>query len=264
MNVFDSQHEFVDNNSVEASGYKLGSGDFLYQRFSNYVSPEQVKGLKVLDIGSKLGAAGAYVLSNGASKYVGVDFDPVFVKASRENLKKYYDESKYEIILSDAETLMYHDKFDIVFVGRVLHQFKNSFLLLKTLSEIADSIVIEDLHPPQFILNYLLEKNNVDNLQELKHELEYNYPIHECHSVDVVNFLSNYPFGNSDTVISNPAHGSAYSIGFLRNIFRYWSFNLDLTGYEVMKKMYPNEYGLGKSNSLQECKKYIVKFNKNV
>lgn len=33
MSVFDRQHEFVDNIGIEASEYRLGSGEFLHDRF---------------------------------------------------------------------------------------------------------------------------------------------------------------------------------------------------------------------------------------
>ena len=247
-NIFENQLEFI----MDDFGF---TKDTIYTRYSSFISPEKIKGLSVLDIGCYHAAAGAYVLSNGAKEYTGVDFDIDSVNASNTNLEKYYKNYSWRILHSSiSDYLKVNDKkFDIIFLSRTLHGMSyDSVETLVALSNICDSIVIESgssVKPLLKIRKLLKEKklSNNSGIKELLYFLEYEYPGME--------FMKNT---NSDF------YNVRHSLGFLKTLFNRLGFVEDLSSYEKLKSMYPEEYGFGSDENLDETVvgKYIIKFDR--
>lgn len=246
--IFKHQPEFV----MDDFGF---TEDTIYTRYSSFISPEKVKGLSVLDIGCYHAAAGAYVLSHGAKEYTGIDFDIDAVNISNKNLEKYYKNYPWRIIHSSiSEYLKTNSKrFDVIFLSRTLHGMSHdSIETLVSLSNICDSIVIESGSSvkPLLKIKKLLKENKLSNdsgIKELLHFLEYEYPGME--------FMKNT---NSDF------YNVRHNIGFLKTLFNRLGFVEDLSSYEKLKSMYPEEYGFGSNENLDETVigKYIIKFDK--
>lgn len=268
MNLFYKQSEFVTKdpsfNFKAESEVIMHNHENLYLRLTHWILPEQLKGLTVLDIGSKVSAAGAYSLFNGAAKYVGVEQDYNLVKVAEENIKKYYPFADTSIVCSSAEDFIdrCNEKFDIVFLGRVLHSIKDGAHYLKRLSKIANSIVIEDVHPLNMPVTFLSDqlKNTVD-LTLLFYNLEYCYPLSESHSLDLFEQIKSYPCVDDNT---NRLSKTLYSIGFLKGLLSPEGFSYDLSAYESIKNLFPEEYGYGLYKNRDGVKKYIMRFNKHV
>jgi hypothetical protein len=269
MNPFNYQSDFVTRdpsfNFEAESGIVLNNQENLYIRFKNWIQPEQIAGLKVLDLGSRVSAAGGYVLGNGAIEYLGIEADAELVNIARENLKKYYPNSKSSVILDTAESFVEYNtnEFDIAFVGRVIHKINDGVRFLKQLSKTAKIIIIEDVHPLNLITNFLISNKNIDD-KDILFELEYNYPTIEMHPVSAVQYINNYPFGRSNIVINDSELNTMYSIGYLKRLFQSLGFIEDLSPYEYMKELFPEEYGYGFYKNNNGIKKFVIRFVKNV
>jgi hypothetical protein len=194
-------------------------------------------------------------LSNGAKEYVGIDFDIISVNISKNNLKKYYENYHWEIVHTSVKDYLKSNgkKFDIVFLSRTLHGMSvDSIELLIALSEIADTIVIESGTTVKSVLKIkkLLQERKLtknSGLDELLHFLEY-----ECPDIEYMK--------NTNSDFYNIKH----SLGFLKIFFNRLGFIEDFSSYEKLKNMYPEEYGFGSIENLDETVigKYIVRFTR--
>jgi SAM-dependent methyltransferase len=267
---FEDQPEFLttDPSYQHQISTKLVMKDFknCYLRFSHWATPAELKNKSILDIGCRVGATGGYIFKHGAARYVGIDNEKELIDSAHDNLKKYYPNSDYELHFVDAEEFVYHknkEKFDIVFVGRVLHYIKNGALFLEALAKIADMIVIEDASPPLMPINYLLKhvRPGPDIDAIIKH-LEYGYSTSETdYFYNFFKDYDGYPF-NTVTSSKDSFIGSAYTIGFLCRILNKQGFKEDFEMYENAKKLFPQEYGFGMYDKRDGAKKYILRFMK--
>ena len=257
-NFFKNQPEFLIVTGIEMDDFGF-TEDTIYTRYSSFIQPEKVKGLSFLDIGCWFGAAGSYVLANGAKEYVGVDFDLEIVKEARNNLEKYYKNHSWEIIHSSLNDYLKNNdrKFDVIFLSRTLHGMStDSIEMLSSLSAICDCIVIESAGPFKswMKIKELLIDNKLivnENLNEFLHFLEYEYPYFE--------FMKN---------TNNNFYNVKHSLGFLKSLFHQLGFVEDFSSYENLKLLYPHVYGFGDIEKLDLSTaetvvgRYIVRFNK--
>jgi hypothetical protein len=268
MNPFYNQPDFLTRdpsfNFKTESGIVLNNQENLYTRLTHCIPLKDIKGRSVLDIGSKTSAAAGYVLFNGASKYVGVEKDYDLSKIANENIKKYYPGADASILCSSAEEFIKNTnkKFDIVLLGRVLHLINDGAYFLKKLSTIANTIIIEDVHPLCMPVVYL--KDHLENQSDfipLFYNLEYSYALSETYSLDLFEQIKNYPCVDDNT---DRLSSTVYSIGFLKGLLSPVGFNCDLSSYENLKKIFPEEYGYGLYKNRDGVKKFVARFNKNV
>lgn len=129
------------------------NGDFHSLRHSLCLDPEFLKGKRVLDLGSCVGATGAWVLHHGAEKYVGVEIQKHFADLSKDNLSKYFDNPRWEIITSSFDDFFENniEQFDIVIALEVIYTVPSVEIFLKCISDLgAELIVIDTLEHPDF------------------------------------------------------------------------------------------------------------------
>jgi precorrin-6B methylase 2 len=239
-------------------GLELYTLDNSYIRFNHWASPEELKNKTVLDIGCKVASAGGYTLMNGASKYVGIDNNQTYIDIAEKNLKKYYSASDWKLFSLDAKNFLEQNtqKFDFVFVGRVLNHINDGYSFIESISKIANTIIIEDAHPPMFLLNELAVSEAI-----LK-DVELNYPICETHYFhNIFQDYKNYP-NHKITSQEDSLLGSAYSIGFLKRILNQLGFQENLSPYYSIKKIFPDEYGYGIYKQRDGIKKFIIRFER--
>lgn len=157
-NVFDVQKDFIelDNRSNRAKENAEADADFTYTVTSEFMfkrhklmlPPETLQGLRVLDVGSCLGATGAWCLSNGASHYTGLEVQPEYANLSKQLLSKYYNSDKFTIIEQSIEEFNSTEKYDIVIASGVVYGVLDVFEFCRKLTSLAkDTIVIESRHP---------------------------------------------------------------------------------------------------------------------
>ena len=269
MNIFYQQPEFITRdpsfNFKAESGIVLNNQENTYVRFSHWIHPDDVCGLSVLDIGSRTSAASAYVLAHGAAEYLGIESDPTLANIATENIKKYYPTANATVMCILAEDFIKNTnkKFDVAFVGRVLHQIDDGVHFLKNLSKITNTIIIEDVHPLHMPIVYLLNKlDKEDDLTQLFYNLEYCYASSEAYCLDLFNQLKVYP--DLEEGVNVPISATVYSIGFLKETFKLLGFSSDTSSYEDIKKIFPDEYGYGLYKNKLGVKKFIIRFYRNV
>ena len=267
---FEGMKEFLDTDP--SFGFQISTGLVLknykntYLRYSHWATSTELKGKSVLDIGCRVGAAGAYALANGANRYVGIDNESDLIDHAKNNLEKYFSNSDIELHYVDAEEFVSNckEKFDFVFLGRVLHYINNGAGFLKAISKIADNIVFDDAHPPNFLIDYLIKNSNLNELEldNLLKKLELEYPIIETHHFSkIFKDYKNFPFNKIESTTKDFL-GTAYSIGYLRKILNQENFTEDFSMYERIKKVFPEEYGYGIYKNRDGVKKYILRFAK--
>lgn len=132
---------------IKVYGYAI-STEFMNQRHGIMLPPDQIQGKTVLDIGSCLGATGAWCLYHGAAHYTGVEVQQTYVDLSSQLLSKYHSQEKFTIVKQPAEKLTFDHKFDIIVASGVLYGIFNPFAFIESLTALArEQIIIESKHP---------------------------------------------------------------------------------------------------------------------
>lgn len=231
FDVFSYQPNFIQadpvhNKTVRGSKAVLDTTSSLH-RFEAWIPYSQAPGLSVLDLGCKIGALGGYVLAHGADRYVGVDNDPRMIRTAKDNFARYQAAANFELVLGTAEEYVAHtdERFDVVVLGRVLHRIETCVTLLKRLTEICDSIVIDEAQPIT---------------------VPGEYPIMEC-GLDIEN-SSEIKF--------------MYSIPFLVRLMEWWGWVPDYTPFDLLQQTMPEEYGTGCYDDQWGTKKYAIRFTR--
>jgi 2-polyprenyl-3-methyl-5-hydroxy-6-metoxy-1,4-benzoquinol methylase len=110
--------------------------------YQYWISPDELKGITVLDLGSQTGWLGEYCMQHGASEYVGVDIDEDHVLNARRN---YPNLAFHHTGLEDyiTESIAEGRMFDIAVISRTIQGIQNQASMLQNLSKITNKIVIE-------------------------------------------------------------------------------------------------------------------------
>tara|TARA_R110000868_G_C10958404_1_gene768280 strand:- start:2079 stop:2960 length:882 start_codon:yes stop_codon:yes gene_type:complete len=161
-NIFKTQPRWIAEDKrqtrpvvVESPGKPGGpslsyniNADFMFDRHRVMLSPELIKGKSILDIGSLLGATGAWCLANGAKSYTGLEAQQDFVDHSNNLFAEYFPNGGWENITEAIETFETDRKWDIVIASGVLYACFDSFDFIKRVSSWANETVIFDtVHP---------------------------------------------------------------------------------------------------------------------
>lgn len=210
-------------------------------RYNSWYNASKLAGLTVLDLGCEYADAGKYVLENGASRYVGVDINLSNIEIATTKLNQCSPNANYSLIHSSIKEFLKNniEKFDIVYVGVLIHGMGDVIDFFKKLANIASTIVIESAHPFYPMYNPGSLSNN-----EL-HDLEYNVSVIEGYEENLnkcVQFL--------------------HSIGYLKTIFNRLGFVDNLDSYENLKKEIPQVYGFNLTSRLDTPKQYVIVFHR--
>ncbi len=115
-----------------------------------------IKGKKVLDLGSCLGATGHWCLSYGAKKYTGVEIQSEYLKQSKALLSKHWSKDQFRLVkseISDFLEKVKEDEYDIVLMAGVLFVFLDYFSILEKMSYAAKEWVLIESILPQKPIN---------------------------------------------------------------------------------------------------------------
>lgn len=219
--------------------------------FQEWISPSELNGATVLDLGSQTGWLGEYCVLHGAKDYVGVDIDKYHIDEARAD---YPDLKFVHMDLEDyvLESIKENRMFDITVISRTIQGVQNQATVLQNISKITNKIVIESgvpINRPAYslltILNSLeLPDEKKQEIQKIASHIEYEYPF-----VEYV----------QDERWPHPVP----SIGFFNEILSVLGFEMDLDTYERVKVKYPEEYGYAaREETDQQMKRCILKFIK--
>ena len=199
--------------------------------FQAWLSPDEVKELKILDLGCQFGWFGEYCINHQVKEYIGVDIDESAITQARI----YYPELTF--VHSDLEDYLKECVennifFDTVVISRTIEGIHNQVTVLQNVSKIAKSVVLEigvPLSPVaykllKFIRTFSLSDEEKLELDKTKDHIEYDQPFVEY-------------FNDNNFVWAIP------SIGFYKTIMSNLGFQINLDTYEKMKQQFPTEYG---------------------
>jgi hypothetical protein len=225
--------------------------------FQEWLDPNEIANLTVLDLGSQTGWLGGYCMEHGVKEYIGVDIDELWINRSRAD---YPSLTFVHMDLEDYLTDCINESkfFDIVVISRTIEGVQNHVTVLQKLSKITNHIVLEVGVPVNhvayealtFIKSIELSEEQKLVLENALHYAEYEHPFIEYFDDDQ-KFIWAIP-----------------SIGLYNSVMTRLGFQMSLDTYERVKQKYPTEYGYftKKDNSYGTADthigKAILKFTK--
>lgn len=222
LTTFKKFPEFIDSDPrvKRPEGYVI-SEELLLARYSTLLPNQLIANCSVLDIGCCVASAGAWVLDNGAHKYVGIEVNSDLADESKKNLQKYFSNSTWEILNTSFENFIQNntEKFDIVIASGIIYSLTQYQKFVVDLSEITNlAVVVESRTPP--ILRQLISSGDLSL-----------FPI--------VEYKNNHPvFFSKD---KNVEISSALpSLGVLEILFGEVGFSFNRTSYSDLKKTHPH------------------------
>ncbi len=253
MNIFESLPEFItkDHRSSRPRiinknyrAYSISS-EFMYARHLAMLPPESIKGKSILDIGSCYGATGAWVLSNGASHYTGIEPQGNMANCSNELLMKYFSHDKFTIIECSLEDFVSNTKYDIIIASGVIYSYLDTMRFIRQITEICDdSIIIESSHP-------------FNGYRDLFDNDSYRLSIHK--SIKLVEVAENRPImvdGGSNGGIC--CSGCFPSMASLETYFKYYGWQHDQEIFIKAGELVPDTY------NIVEGSRFIMKFTPSI
>lgn len=164
-NIFTEQPEFIDldprKNRPKENGWYSVTPEFMLTKHQTLLPAKLIEGKRVLDLGSCLGATGAWCLSNGASFYKGIEIDEKFIKNSKFCLGKYYPKNSWDITKSSIEDYFskVQERYDILVAFGVIYGTSDPMSLLKNFANTSDTIVIESMQSNTILHQNILSED---------------------------------------------------------------------------------------------------------
>lgn len=236
-NIFIKYPEFVDSD-VRTNRFPTNKFDpgyninptLQYIRHSLALPKSLVKGKRVLDLGCCIGGTGAWVLSAGASKYVGVELQTNFCQLACTNLSKYFSKTQWEIKETSFTDffLTNCEKFDIVVAWGVLYHSIDYVETLNAFASVAtEKIIIDSISP--ILIHNLFENHQIDtnSLDKIPY---VEYPVSKSIMV----------FEGGNNLLTNTALPNIPTIEYLLSL---QGFKLDTNLTTDIRKLLPLDYG---------------------
>jgi SAM-dependent methyltransferase len=214
------------------------------------LSPEQVAGKRILDIGSFIGQTADWCLANGAAHVTGIEISKEFCATAQELLGKYYNSNQYTIINQGLDEFFNTNtqKFDLVFCWGVLFGHHDHVWLLNHLAQRGDHVIVESRHP-----KWMWNTNQDIMPHDFWYDLEYTIPYTEWQTGDMTMLVA--------------VNGSAYctaansSIAAIKLIMEMAGFRADLSVYEKLKAAWPDNFGMIRDP--KKIGRFVIEFFKD-
>jgi hypothetical protein len=194
----------------------------------------ELNGKSVLDLGSCVGATGAWVLDQGAEYYHGVEYFSFECDLSKENFQQYFPDKNWQITCSSVENFLSKNtlKYDVVIFGGVLHSLGTPSLICQALEHVfgfAQHCIVESSQAmllSQTLLNTLNDSAMADSIRENESFMYFGW----AESGDYENN-------------SQMKHLSAVpSMGFIKQYSRAFGFLSNDAVYDQLKTQIPKVY----------------------
>lgn len=218
-NIFLEYTEFIDTDPRKSrpsnhTAYNVGAG-FQYLRHKECLPPEIIQGKRVLDLGSCVAASGAWVLANGAEKYVGVELQQKLAAQSIENLAGRFDRSRWEIHQTGVAEFLKNntEQFDVVIMFGILYQsiyFEE--LLLNVIKTNPAHVIVDGINPT----------------------VQSNYPI--------IEYVENQAMVSENVGYNHIFNGSRISVEALQIFFWSNGYQLGVDHTVSMRSLRPETY----------------------
>lgn len=155
MTYFFSKYpEFIEADNRSRRTASPVTIETMSNRMRTIAPSRLIKNKTVLDLGSCLGAAGHWCLSQGASHYTGVEVQTVYTTKSQELLHRYWNADRFDIFESDLQhwlsiMIQHNKKFDVVLLLGVIYSFVDTHKVVSMVSQVCSgTIVVDSLYPP--------------------------------------------------------------------------------------------------------------------
>jgi len=251
-NIFHDQPEFIDldqrNHRPQNYGYAI-TPEFMLNRHEIIFPPELIRNKKILDLGSCLGATGAWCLSHGASCYHGVEIHEEFVNKSIYCLEKYYSEKSWTISKCSIEEFLNSsiEHFDILVASGIMYGASDVFNLLSLFIKNADFIIIESMQTQTIFHEKILTNETIKMIAQDPHIVDY---LENTAYIAVGNRMMVAP---DEKTILFP--GFNPSMGALKYIMKQLGFDCNINPYLALKKRLPEYYS--------PLKRFALYFSRN-
>lgn len=242
--------EFLDRDFRRCRPLALGipsTDELTTTRHSLLLPPELIQDKRILDLGSFLGITADWCLNSGVASYTGVEISPEFSSASVELLNKYHSDKSWTIVNQSLEQFFADDQeqYDIIFCWGVVHNTCDHIGHMRQLARRADHIILQDRQPK------IMWREHVSELSdEFWRKLEYDIPYQEWFSGEMTALFTN--MGSVQVTASNS------SIAAMRLTMEMEGFRSDLTAYEKLKQLFPQDFGLPRDPKLLGY--YVIEF----
>lgn len=124
------------------------NAEFMYDRHRVMLPPDSISGKTILDIGSLLGATGAWCLANGAASYTGLEPQQDFVDHSNSLFQEYFPGGDWENITDSIENFETDRQWDIVIASGVLYACFDPFDFVEKVAQWSrDTVIFDTVHP---------------------------------------------------------------------------------------------------------------------
>ncbi|WP_353572071.1 class I SAM-dependent methyltransferase [Candidatus Albibeggiatoa sp. nov. BB20] len=148
--AFDDFPAFYEQDNRRNRGFNPVSKVFLETKFSVLLPPDMVKDKHILDLGSCYGAAGQWVLFNGAISYTGVEVQKNYAQQSQELLSHWGQRAT--VVQQDVRSYLTQaasKHFDLVVVAGILYHFIDTKSIIDAICRLCkESVIVETNYPP--------------------------------------------------------------------------------------------------------------------
>ena len=242
--------EFLDRDFRRRRPLALGipsTDELTTTRHRLLLPKELIQGKRILDLGSFLGITADWCLNNGVASYTGVEISPEFSQSSIELLNKYHSNQPWTIINQSLEHFFAEnqEQFDIIYCWGVIHNTCDHIGHMRQLAQRADHIILQDRQPKVMWREHAQELSD-----EFWNKLEYDIPYQEWFSGEMTALFTD--MGSVQVTASNS------SIAAMRLTMEVEGFRSDLTAYEKLKQLFPQDFGLPRDPKLLGY--YVIEF----
>ena len=239
-NIFLNFPEFIDKDPMTVwpsspGGAYTTSADFQYVKNSTAIPADLLAGASVLDLGCCTGATGAWVLSNGADRYVGVELQQTLAQATTENLTLRFPDNNWKIYQQSFTDFFANntEQFDIVVLFGVICHGLNLETFIKNVVKLTPKYIVVDSVNPSGLSKVI---DGLKNIKENAWAIKYlkNLPIIELSTKQI---MIAETFGHKFDIASATANSLA-----IRLLLWAESYELVSDVTEIIHDTFPKNY----------------------
>lgn len=150
--IYEKYPEFINDDPRTQRQTSLSytiTKSFTSKRYSAFFDHIDLGDKTILDLGSCVSSCGAWVLEKGAKFYQAVEFGEDIRKSAVKNLKKYFDENKWNVYEGYVEDFFKdnNQQFDIIVASGIIYCYFNPNEFIDELVARSNNIILESRNP---------------------------------------------------------------------------------------------------------------------
>lgn len=249
--LFEIQKEFIETDvRKDRKDVSYSVTAELMEMRHRFLMPESlVRRRSVLDLGACVAATGAWALHHGAKRYTGIEIDAGFAAQARANLSQHHPGAAWNIIEDSIEHFLENNqqKFDIVMASGIIYTVLDLNDLLRKLTDIAGTVIIESPHPICYwekVLKHCLPESALSEFD----------PTYLFEQIAITSLRQNYMVDGDSGEHHTQTYGAFPSMSALEMMMANLGFRSDREPYHQLKQALPDPY---------DQTRYALVFHKN-